>query len=256
MVCKRNWQSDFWDKIEIEDNGCWIWTGTITNGYGTLAHDRAHTLMYRFAKGEIPHGYHIDHLCENKRCVNPDHLEAVTPQENTIRYMRSRRKKQMMQQRNIKEPLLTVTKVAIPLEFRDKYKKKIEERFVKDISGCWLWNGNIDKNGYGLLHTGGHRGRKVFAHRASYECFIGSIPHGLVLDHLCKNVSCVNPEHLQPVHQGTNARRGIAKIDYTTLQYIIASPKLNKEIAVEVGLDPSTICDIRKGNRWPVYVQP
>lgn len=69
---------------------CWLWTGHINwGGYGIIWHDskqhRVHRLSYETYKGEIPKGYVIDHLCRKRNCINPEHLEAVTSQENTLR---------------------------------------------------------------------------------------------------------------------------------------------------------------------------
>lgn len=70
---------------------CWEWTGARTgNGYGkcSVADGRvrdAHVQSYVMAHGEVPPGLELDHLCRNKPCVNPDHLEAVTRRENLLR---------------------------------------------------------------------------------------------------------------------------------------------------------------------------
>lgn len=69
---------------------CWIFTGSLdSSGYGLLwsvnTMRKAHRLTYVEAKGPIPKGLQIDHLCRNRACCNPDHLEAVTTQENTRR---------------------------------------------------------------------------------------------------------------------------------------------------------------------------
>lgn len=79
----------FVSKIEVADNGCWEWQGHLTLGYGRVVigggKQRAHRFAYEYYIGEIPEGLEIDHLCRNTKCVNPDHLEAVTHQENMSR---------------------------------------------------------------------------------------------------------------------------------------------------------------------------
>lgn len=77
---------------------------------------------------------------------------------------------------------------------------------VPDDQGCMMWTGPIKPGcGYGWVH---HYGRHVRAHRLAYEYFIGNVPEGLVLDHLCRNRLCCNPLHLEPVTIGVNIMRG------------------------------------------------
>lgn len=85
----------FWNRVNKEGplwNGtpCWIWTGALmTKGYGTLENGQrregAHRIAYKLRYGSIPEGLTIDHLCRNKPCVNPGHLEAVTNRTNVLR---------------------------------------------------------------------------------------------------------------------------------------------------------------------------
>ena len=90
-----------------------------------------------------------------------------------------------------------------------------EQRFwskVKPIeSGCWEWQGMLDKHGYGLFWLSEVPGEKpkCFAHRFSYQINIAPIPDGLQLDHLCRNHKCVHPLHLQAVTQQVNILRGM-----------------------------------------------
>lgn len=77
-------------KFEVRPSGCWEWTGAVTwSGYGQIKSGAkivyAHRHMYELLVGPIPDGLQIDHLCRNRVCVNPSHLEPVTNRENTIR---------------------------------------------------------------------------------------------------------------------------------------------------------------------------
>lgn len=71
--------------------GCWQWTGAINrHGYGQFlftdgSRRAAHRIVYELIVGPIPEGLQLDHLCRNRGCVNPNHLEPVTNRENTIR---------------------------------------------------------------------------------------------------------------------------------------------------------------------------
>lgn len=78
------------------DTGCWVWQRAIKpEGYGYLTYKGkttyAHRLFFERVYGPIPKGMDIDHLCRNRACVNPDHMEVVTRQENALRGHRARR---------------------------------------------------------------------------------------------------------------------------------------------------------------------
>lgn len=78
-------------------------------------------------------------------------------------------------------------------------------KFIKQDNGCWEWIGTKNRGGYGVFT---HCGRFWFAHRFCYLSMRGSIPDGLVIDHLCRNHSCINPDHLEPVTSSENIKRG------------------------------------------------
>lgn len=82
----------FWSKVDKRSaNECWNWQhAMISGGYGQARHIRfstnlAHRIAYELMIGPIPNGLHLDHLCRNRRCVNPAHLEPVTARENLLR---------------------------------------------------------------------------------------------------------------------------------------------------------------------------
>lgn len=73
------------DKFTVGD-GCWDWHGaTNDSGYGIVRKQRAHRVLYELLIGPIPEGLVLDHLCRNRACVRPAHLEPVTRGENVRR---------------------------------------------------------------------------------------------------------------------------------------------------------------------------
>lgn len=71
----------------ISKQDCWLYAKTTTpNGYGTTNNQFVHRIMYENFVGKIPKNLQIDHLCEVKLCINPEHLEPVTRLENMRRY--------------------------------------------------------------------------------------------------------------------------------------------------------------------------
>jgi hypothetical protein len=88
-------------------------------------------------------------------------------------------------------------------ELTQTYEERLLAKAVK-TDGCWLWVGSIDRGGYGHFR---HEGRLTKAHRVAYLTWVGPIPDGLELDHLCNIRHCINPAHLEAVTHKENMRR-------------------------------------------------
>lgn len=70
----------------VPESGCWIWTGALDKGYGAInwngSRRCAHRVLYEILRGPIPNGYECHHLCGNRSCINPNHIELVTRSEH------------------------------------------------------------------------------------------------------------------------------------------------------------------------------
>lgn len=81
---------------------------------------------------------------------------------------------------------------------------RFNERIIKDESGCWLWQGKLNVNGYAVFKI---NARAVHVHRWAYETYKEPIPKGMIVDHRCEHRSCVNPDHLEAVTTKVNNAR-------------------------------------------------
>ena len=90
----------------------------------------------------------------------------------------------------------------------DHLPQRIHEK-IAVVGDCWIWRGCNSGNGYGKISV---QGRMKMAHRHVYEVLVGPVPEGMVLDHLCRNRACVNPNHMEPVTIQVNTHRGEAKL--------------------------------------------
>jgi hypothetical protein len=96
---------------------------------------------------------------------------------------------------------------GVPLRFVHGHNRRKSgvEYLIHPETDCWIWQRGRQARGYGTTTVDG---RQVYAHRMMWERLRGPIPEGMEIDHLCRNHSCVNPDHLEPVTHRTNMQRG------------------------------------------------
>ena len=88
----------------------------------------------------------------------------------------------------------------------DQVLSKVE---IITESGCWIYMGELNRNGYGTVRKAGKR---KMVHRLLFEHFVGPIPDAHVLDHGCRVRCCCNPYHMEPVTVRENTLRGVATL--------------------------------------------
>ena len=175
--------------VEKQDSGCWFrYSRARDNGYTTLQVDGrrvgAHRFSYAAFVGDIPVGMEVDHLCRDRGCVNPEHLELVDRSTNLAR-------------RDDANPGVFAARSLV---------ERLHSR-LQPSGDCFLWTGALVR-GYGVVSVDG---KTRYVHRVLYELERGPIPDGHDLDHLCRNPKCVNPEHLEPVTRSVNISRMLDK---------------------------------------------
>ncbi len=149
------------------------------------------------------------------------------------------------------------------------------KRFEKHIdrhssqTGCWLWTGSLNWNGYGYFYPGpGRTVRVERAHRASWRLFCGMIPEGFLVLHRCDIRRCVNPDHLYlgTTQDNTNDRdsrgrhwvrsgedHGMSKLTAAKVREIRATVGywgVKRRLAKRFKVSESLICSIRNGKGW------
>jgi hypothetical protein len=128
---------------------------------------------------------------------------------------------------------------------------------VNEKTECWEWQMSKNRKGYGQIGLKMEKGfRTAIAHRVFYERMVGKIPEGLSLDHLCKNKSCVNPKHLEPVTNAENQRRA-SKLSVESIYEIRSlmsgkekKEKIARELAEKYGVCQTMIYKIKHYQAW------
>jgi hypothetical protein len=128
------------------------------------------------------------------------------------------------------------------------------------VSGCWIWPGSKDRDGYGLTKLDGKTAR---APRVAYVLTYGPIPQGLEVLHRCDNPACCNPSHLFLGTQKNNyddakskdrhsrgERNGCSKLNPAQVLAIRADRRRQIDVAADYGIRQSTVSEIKQRHRW------
>lgn len=131
---------------------------------------------------------------------------------------------------------------------------------TKQAGECLEFTGYKDRNDYGQVTIGGIT---QYAHRASYEAFVGPIPAGMKLRHTCDNPACIRPDHLILGTQADNMRDKVernrqtkgtafstAKLNDDKVRFIRASKLKLKELSEMFGVSQGVLSEVRRGLRW------
>lgn len=175
--------------VEKQESSCWFrFSRARNNGYTSIQvggrNIGAHRFAYAAFNGDIPEGMEVDHLCRDRGCVNPEHLELVDRGTNLAR-----------------------RDEANPGKFAARDLQERLSARTEQSGECLLWTGALVR-GYGVISIDG---KTRYVHRVMYEIKNGPIPEGLDLDHLCRTPTCVNPAHLEPVTRSVNVARMLDK---------------------------------------------
>lgn len=213
LVNDKQFLSRFWSCVDVNGNrgSCWEWKLCPSAvGYGRIGYQNlvfyAHRIAWIVTHGLIPEGLLVCHKCDNRLCCNPDHLFLGSRLDNVQDMVTKGRNASgthhgmSADSRERRE-----CQKYLPPQPKETFEEYFWSLVESDESGCWAWFGSFTSYGYGRVRK--DRKEKV-AHRVAYELLVGPIPEGLVLDHLCNNRWCVNPDHLEPVTQHENIIRG------------------------------------------------
>jgi hypothetical protein len=241
----------FAERVTLTENGCWLWTGCVSSsGYAITKFggkvQTGHRLSYSLYNGEIPVGMVVRHLCNNKTCVNPEHLMIGTQKDNMNDGKWTKRGKGM---------------VYKPRGLRLEEIMAWYPTVVSKENGCWFYPGVKS----GKYATVVHAGKKYPLHRliVAYEEGIPYTAMNGLVRHLCNNKNCVNPEHLLLGNRSENARDRVLKHPMTKLDWakvneirnayecwLGSGNKFDQHWAPFFNVSEATIKNIRRQESW------
>jgi len=144
---------------------------------------------------------------------------------------------------------------------KDRIENKVE---LVTESGCWIWMGTTTTRGYGQIESDT---KKYYAHRASYQAFVGEIPEGMNVCHRCDNRFCVNPSHLflgtqkdnlqdmkrkgRSTIGEKNARSKLTHAQVAMIKVLLKNKtQTDERLAEQFGVTRGAINLIKQGKRW------
>lgn len=155
------------------NTGCWDWKGGTTLGYATMSINgknvRVHRYLYELHNGAVPADWDVHHVCENRACVNPEHLQAMSKSDHTRIH-------------HPVEPLLE----RIP-------------KHVTQEGDCLIWTGGVTEGKYPIMTIGNSHvpsQTSVTVAKVQFEAAYGPVPKGHHITSTCDNPLCVNPKHM------------------------------------------------------------
>lgn len=196
FIMKQNLLKQF-ENCESTPEGCLLWTGACSGGYGVARYGGQEFACVRLAWGlhknilpvpdrnEDGSFVYIQPMCGNKLCVNPEHLERLNVRKNLGA---------------VKEPHVSIPRDVVRLFLgKDMNKHVIWTRLLanaeySDKTACLTWTGRKDANGYGKTS---YKNKERFVHRLSWEFSNQIIEKDKVIRHMCNNRACFNPKHLE-----------------------------------------------------------
>lgn len=245
-------QELFWSKIKIgQKAACWPWQRALKGrGYGALRVNKqslmAHRVAYILTFGPAPEDLFVFQTCGRNECCNPAHLTTGTMGDAA---------------KIEKKPYIEPKDQKMLLPTEERFWSRVNK---KRKTQCWDWTSDMSSHGYGRLSLGD--GRRMKAHRYSWELHNGPIPDGLCILHKCDRPSCVNPDHLfagtqlenikdmvsKGRHQvgSRNSRAVLTEAKVRTIKKRLDKGDKQQEIADALGVARSLISLIKNGKRW------
>ena len=133
-------------------------------------------------------------------------------------------------------------------------RTSLHDRFITKVrvipcGGCWEWTASLQPTGYGQINSGGDAPTMLYAHRVSWELFIGPIPEGMWIDHMCRNRLCVNPQHLRVVTPRQNTIENSRSVPAARAAQTTCSRGHPFDIVRASGARRCSICDDASARR-------